>query len=253
VKDDFKGVKEESKRYEKARSTYDSSLSKLTSLHKKDIAKAPEIESEVRSSRLQYEQTLLDYTCSLNSLQTKQRIDLSERVCTLLLSFMSYFHQGNVLFQVFQILSHTKSPLTLSFFHSSGCRKEDKRVLRSGEGSGGCVSASARANVLHQGRFKARETFGNITRAIETLPLPVPYLFVRYYVEKRQLSIQNISYSSLHSRWIGYVQKCRRRRSHTERRVRRRERERERWGTGRQRQGRGKERSGHCGDRTASE
>ena len=99
MKDEYKGVKEEGKRCEKARTTYDSSLSKLASLHRKDT-KITEVEGEVRGCRLAYEHTLLDYTCSLNSLVSKQRVDFGERVCALMLSFMSFFQQGNVLFQV---------------------------------------------------------------------------------------------------------------------------------------------------------
>jgi hypothetical protein len=100
IKDDFKSVKDESKRYERARSNYESSLDRLTSLHKKENTKTAETEHEVRVSRQQYEQSSLDYVCMLNAVQSKQKIDFGDGLCSILISFMSYFQQASVLFQV---------------------------------------------------------------------------------------------------------------------------------------------------------
>jgi Arf-GAP/coiled-coil/ANK repeat/PH domain-containing protein len=98
VREDIREVKEEAKRYDKARGIYDSTCGKMGQLKKKDTSKIAEVEHELELSKQQFQLQGLEFVYKMNELQLKKKIEFLERVCAFMFGQLSFFHTGYQMF-----------------------------------------------------------------------------------------------------------------------------------------------------------
>eukprot|EP01102_Stenamoeba_stenopodia_P015303 TRINITY_DN51_c0_g3_i4.p1 TRINITY_DN51_c0_g3~~TRINITY_DN51_c0_g3_i4.p1 ORF type:complete len:750 (-),score=182.80 TRINITY_DN51_c0_g3_i4:1805-4054(-) len=127
IREDIREVKDEAKRYEKARSVYDGSVQKVSQLKKKDGAKIAEVEHELDMAKQQFNLEGLEFVYKMNELQLKKKIEFLERICAFMFGQLGFFHSG---YQMFQELEPYMRGLTVRLQQARAQFEEQKQNLQ---------------------------------------------------------------------------------------------------------------------------